>query len=1591
MPNFFSRFLPLVIGCLVANLLNGQDVVRISQGSAMTCDATFFDSGGPNGNHTGAGTFQEITICSDMPGTANSQIRVSFQSFVIDGVMTIHDGPNTMAPVYASIDSDVEDRRFNGPFVVQARAGNTSGCLTFVFESRGTAVGWAGTVGCERRCQEVIAELVTTTPAAQPDAAGYIDVCPGDEITFTGRGNYTETGIPGAYPQQDALSIFTWNFQDGTVLSGRGLTTVSHAFENPGGYIIQLDIEDEEGCNNLNRISQRVRVAPPPVFMPPSNLPESICTGESVTLTVGREESTFDVNFNPTPIEFSFVTSQTFSELTELPDNTIDIFSSPLEFTNFLPGQLLGQSSDLVKICASMEHSYLGDLDIWITCPDGSRVDLHRYNANDDVQRQLLGQGDQFTITPDPPGTYCWTATAPRTMARHISRFNLGDNVTMPEIDYAPEESLDAFVGCPLNGEWTMNIRDNLSNDNGFIYEWSIEFASSLYPEQETFVVAVDNFMFEDFNNFSFYGRDSAIFSPPNPGPNVIKIISTDDYGCIYDTSVVIQVLPPYSSECFNCEPLLSRTQLDTSICQGEEFQPNLSGGIETDTLITFESFVQAPFSNALYPNAAAQFENVITIEDFLPARLVDPLTDLESVCVSLENNGDLDDITIQVMSPNGRTLTLLENFGSTGEDLVQTCFSPTSTDAMSTGTAPYTGTFQSSDDNWSTFNNVRINGDWKLVAFDDQGNDLGELVSWSVTLRYDREFTYAWTPDDGSFSCTDCPNPTITPVAAGTYTLDVMTAAGCTAQAMVNVTFNILDITVTETLTNPNCPGTTTGAIDLDVTGSDPSYNYTWSDGGPATQDRANLPAGMYTVSVSDANGCEETFDYELVERAPLQVTIDDVVDATCFNATNGEIRVTTSGGTPPYTFLWNDSNAQNEEDAGSLSGGTYELLVTDAANCALTFTATVNQPDELEVTFRTGIIACRGGTDGYAVAVATGGNGDYTYDWQTGSDQDSIFGLGAGSYDVIVTDRLNCTTTATVNLTEPAVSLTATVVQDEQGCFNAFANAATVTPSGGSPGYTFLWSNGETVQTATALPAGENTVAVTDDNGCTQIFMIMLQELPELTVNVIATVPTCNDRADGRLGAVPTGGAGTIATDYTYAWSNNRTEVAILDLPGNLNYRVTVTGPRGCTGIGERFLNSPPPITFGVDETPVNCFGESNGGLSIVNIDGPNPGNFALQWSAEANGAITPVISGLPAGTAYGLRITDAIGCTIDTTLRITEPPAVVTAINQVDVSCFGETDGRITATGSGGVGGFRYEWNTGSTQNQIAALPSSTYIVTLSDANGCEDINTVEVVQPDAVTIMATGTAAICQGEATGMVDVIGGGGRPPYLYGLEGQGLTRNPTFIGLRQGDYVALVRDSAGCQISLPVVVGDGPVFSLELPEDRDIVFGDSLTLESEITGGIGTITYRWIGSYGGTLSCTDCPEPLAKPEYEIDYTLLVSDGNGCSDEQRIRVSVAKIREVRVPTGFTPNGDFMNDRLIVHGRPGTLVKNFTVFDRWANVLYEANDFAVNDVDSGWDGKSRDREVNAGVYFYKLVVEYDDGSNETLAGETTLIR
>ena len=1589
MPELYPRLFSLLLLILAASQQGFGQNILIGAGNANVCSGFFFDSGGENGNHTAAGTSQQITICSGMPNTALSHVRVSFFELDIDGVLRVFNGPDTNAPERPEITSENNGVNFS----VTATAANTSGCLTFVFSSDGVGTGWQASIECVRSCQD-IEGTITTSPPSVPPTTGFVDICPGDNVDFSVETLFPENNTN--YTQASTTSTYTWNFQDGTTVEGLGLTSVSHTFDEPGGYFVTLDIEDNQGCTNLNRIVQRVRVAPPPVYGRPDNLPESICVGEELSLTVGRDQNnTLAINFDPSAIEFGFNSSQTFTELIYLPDGNGDEYQSPLTFTNFAPGQTLVSASDVIQICATMEHSYLGDLDIYVTCPDGTEVDLHRYIEGDtEVRSQNLGDGDAFTDENDPPdpfGVYCWSTSAARTMRQVIRQTNVPGDARMPEIVYAPEGNFEDFVGCPLNGQWAINIRDNIPIDNGSIGSWFIELNSRLLPDLDTFRVGIDNFEFVPSQNYSFFGGDSVIFNAPNPGPNNITVITTDDYGCVYDTTVTFNVLPPYAPACASCGPLVRLDRLDTAICEGSGFTPNIVLA-QQDTLIVFENVVNQDLTNLAAASPGDDEEFTIRVSGFNPAVISDVTARLESVCIDLENIGDIEDLTFTLRGPNGAAISLLREFNGTGSALTNTCFSPAATQNITAAAPPYSGTFQISQGGWTGLNNSPANGDWRLIVTDRDGNDIGSLISWSLGLRYERDIDYSWSPAGGTLSCTDCPNPVITPVGPTEYRVEITTADGCTDEAVVSVQLATLTVNVSENLTEPNCGGEATGAINLDVSGPDGPYIFAWSTGA-TTEDITGLTAGDYAVSVSNGDGCIQEFSYTLDEPAPLVATLDDVRNAVCFGSSNGGILVTTTGGTPPYAFAWDDPNAQVEEDAGALTAGTYNLLVTDANGCTTTLTATVGQPDPLALDFRSTQVVCRDGSDGTAVVIASGGNGDYSYAWQTGASQDSISGLTAGTYEVTVTDRLGCMITGSVNVQQPVETLVASAVQDEMGCAGAAENQATVFAEGGRPGYTYRWSNGETTATAVRLPSGTASVTVTDSGGCESVFPLAISDLPAVEISLLSVLPSCNNTSDGRMGAVVMGGAGTQEADYTYLWSTGATTVTIENLVGDRTYRVTVTGPAGCTGEQERFLPAPDPVNFDLIMTPVVCTGESNGALQITNLRGPNSDNpidFALQWGPEAGNSTSATVSNLPAGD-YPLTVTDFEGCTVDTVLTITEPPVLGLLVDQRNVGCFGDQDGSVRVTGTGGVGGYAYAWSNGSEQQELSGLAAGTLTVTVTDANGCTAEETIEITQPEPVGLTGSSTAVLCQGDATGTITLTGTGGRPPYLFALAGRGFTRNNVFIGLPAGEYEGIVRDSAGCDFSTQVIVEDGPTFDLTLPDDTEIIFGDSLQLNPQTDGGIDTVIYQWRGSYPGTLSCTECEEPIAKPEFEIDYTLLVIDGNGCTDEERFRVSVRKIREVFVPTGFTPNGDGMNDRLIVHGRPGTIVRRYLVFDRWTNVVYAAENFNVNDTEAGWDGTYKGQDLNGGVYLYKLEIEYEDGSTEVLSGESTLIR
>ncbi|MDR7212711.1 T9SS type A sorting domain-containing protein, partial [Flavobacterium piscis] len=288
---------------------------------------------------------------------------------------------------------------------------------------------------------------------------------------------------------------------------------------------------------------------------------------------------------------------------------------------------------------------------------------------------------------------------------------------------------------------------------------------------------------------------------------------------------------------------------------------------------------------------------------------------------------------------------------------------------------------------------------------------------------------------------------------------------------------------------TNVSCNGGTNGSASVSPSGGTPGYTYSWSPSGGTAATATGLAAGSYTVTITDANGCTATRNYTITQPSAISTATGSQTNVSCNGGTNGSASVSPSGGTPGYTYSWSPSGGTAATATG-LAAGSYTVTVTDANGCTATRNYTITQPTAISTaTGSQTNVSCNGGTNGSASVSPSGGTPGYTYSWSpSGGTAATATGLAAGSYTVTVTDANGCTATRNYTITQPTAISTATGSQTNVSCNGGTNGSASVSPSGGTPGYTYSWSpSGGTAATATGLAAGSYTVTITDANGCT------------------------------------------------------------------------------------------------------------------------------------------------------------------------------------------------------------------------------------------------------------------------------------------------------------------------------------------------------------------------------------------------------------------------------------------------------------------------------------------------------------------------
>ncbi|MCW3124564.1 MAG: C-terminal target protein [Bacteroidetes bacterium] len=725
---------------------------------------------------------------------------------------------------------------------------------------------------------------------------------------------------------------------------------------------------------------------------------------------------------------------------------------------------------------------------------------------------------------------------------------------------------------------------------------------------------------------------------------------------------------------------------------------------------------------------------------------------------------------------------------------------------------------------------------------------------------------------------------PGRTNLAAGSYTVTVTDAHGCTATYTSTITQPTSALAATATKTDVLCFGGSTGAITVSGSGGTANYNYNWG-GGITTPGRTNLPAGTYTVTVTDGRGCITTNTNTITQPSAALVATTSTTGALCFGGATGAITASASGGTTSYGYNW--GGGITTPGRTNLSAGTYTVTVTDAHGCIATSSATISQPTSALAAAATKTdVLCFGGATGAITASASGGTSGYGYNWGGGITTPGRTNLPAGTYTVTITDGNGCTTTNTSTITQPSSALSATATTTDVQCFGGSTGAITVAGAGGTANYSYNWGGGVTTPGRTNLAAGTYTTTVTDAHGCTAVKTTTItQPTSALVASSTTTGVSCFGGNNGTITATANGGT----ANYSYNWGGGITT------PGRTNlaigtYTVTVTDAHNCTTTKSTTVTQPAAISIQTSSTPASC--GQNTGTATASASG-GTGALSYAWPGSRT---TPTISGLSAGN-YTITVTDANNCTSAQGVNVISPApfSLSNAINPV--TCSGGNNGTASIIPSINPGTYSYSWTGGLIGASQSNLAAGLYLVNVTDGNNCSRIDSIVISEPQAITDALTATDPLCHGGAGSIgLQAQGGTGTLNYQWSPSLLSLT------GVTAGTYHLTITDANNCVHTDIVTLTDPSAISIQ-SQITDVLCNGGTNGSASVTssGGAGNYSYNWSTvpiNQTNTISNANAGS----------YTVTVTDANNCSSVLTLPITSPSAIQTTTSSTLAHNG-----------------------------------------------------------------------------------
>ncbi len=853
-----------------------------------------------------------------------------------------------------------------------------------------------------------------------------------------------------------------------------------------------------------------------------------------------------------------------------------------------------------------------------------------------------------------------------------------------------------------------------------------------------------------------------------------------------------------------------------------------------------------------------------------------------------------------------------------------------------------------------------------------------------------------------------------------------LVSAGGLTVTVSTLINYNGQDI---------SCVGACDGVVIANVSGGTPPYTFLWEDG-QSTQVAIGLCAGSISVNVSDASGTSTgTGSITLNPPPPLVVTATPFTFAggfniSCFGENDGQITASSSGGVGGYTYFWSDG--QLGPAALNAEAGIYFVQVTDLNGCTDLDSVIMTQPDRLQGGLsNVQPVSCNGRSDGNITVIMSGGSAPFTYSWSDGPGGAFRSGLSPGTYSVDVTDLVGCTwdTTFTIN-TAPAIQVSLDALSP-QGCEGVPDGAAQVDVGGGSPPYTYRWSNGLSTQNAENLLAGSYLLTVRDSRGCSQTLPVTVERSSTLTVNALQVNPSCN-ASDGAIHLTISGHIGSLS----YLWSDGQTGASAIGLQAGI-YDVVVMDD-SCTVTRRYYLDNRGTLQAAESATPTACnaptgtatalagggfppytwlwndgqttqtassldvgipeyqltdsrgcsvFGsipvvqDNDLGLSAV-VTPPSTcnannasalvlatGGIAPYTYAWSQGANTAAANALRTGV-YAVRVTDVNSCT--DTLRVAiESGGMALSIVPTDAFC-SSNSASASASVSGGTAPLRYRWSSGDTTAAISGKSPALYDLLVRDALGCLAQASTALSRSPGVHAVAEVSGVSCESLEDGAIQVDFLAGLSPFsVFWTDG---AAGPIRTGLIPGVYEVQVRDAANCQASGPIEVGDGCDLPLDAVDDfLQLVEGveqfvDVLANDSyPDRPDIFTVLVE-LPVHGIVIPAGDGGFAYTAPEGFVGLdSFSYALCNGFGLCDTAWVILSIVPRFQIPDAFSPNGDGINDVFAIRGIEEYSGNTLVVFNRWGTEIFRTRGYTGD-----WDGRNQGGDdLPAGTYYYSL--------------------